>query len=358
MARVSWFSAARAIPINQVAAALGLRVDHDGRAFGPCPSCALETRANPGRRDRRGRCRIFSSGSGWACNSNGSNGCGAAGDGPGLVAWVLTGNQWRHGDPTTTALVSSWFVEARLLGPSEPVWKPRYPPQQPTTAYPRPPAVEVAATWDQCRNVTEDSDVAKWLDGRGFDPRAVAEMDLVRALPTDRQHPSWARYEGRGWQASGHRLIAPAYEPDPSRPGRLRLASLHARCVRAGSPDDKASNAAAGPGSATGLLFTLNPQDPFLDGEPRRLLTLCEGVTDFLALALQPASSRGALLGTWSGSATPATASLIPAGWTVVLAHDQDHGGDAQAASWLGAIERDGRGIRCRRRSRTPGVGA
>jgi len=211
---------------------------------------------------------------------------------------------------------------------------------QPPPTLARPPGLEVAGLWFGCRNVADDPEVAAYCAGRGFDPAAL--HDLARALPADGPLPPWARFKGRSWRESGHRLIVAAWAPDAARPGCLQLASLHSRCVLSCSAGDKAAWPACA--SAAGLVMALD-DEPLRDGEARQLLTICEGVPDFLAWAVRPAAMRGALWGAWSGSATAELAATVPAGWTVALAHHADEGGDKQAAAWKRQLE--ARGVRC-----------
>jgi hypothetical protein len=256
---------------------------------------------------------------------------------------VLTGGPWIKGDRAATARIREWFATILDVAGDRPFVRPRAPAATPRPR--RPPSFERTALWFGCWNVNDDAEVAAWLAGRGIDPNSIAALDLVRALPPNGPLPDWCQFKGTSWRMSGHRLIAPALEPDPDRPGGLQLASLHARCVRACAPSDKAASPAGFDG--TGLVLAEDWEDPMRAGRGRRLVTLCEGVTDFLALALQPSSMRGALLGTWSGSARPELAALVPPGWVAALAHDGDAGGDQQAAAWRRPLE--ARGVRCER---------
>ena len=336
--RGGWLADARRAPVADVALALGLDLAADGRSFGPCPSCGEATRANDGRRDRRGRCRVFPDGGGWACCSNGSDGCGAHGDALSLVALMVAGGPWTRGDVATGEAIRDWYATrgwceaADGAPPARPATRP--PRARPTSlaAPTRPPPLEVASLWFRCLPVSADPEVAAWLEGRGMDPGEVAGADLARALPCDGLLPRWTRYRGRSWRDTGHRLVVAAHEPDPDRPGLLALASLHARAVIDCDAGDKAAWPAGA--SAAGLIMAADPWAPMADGEARGLVTICEGVPDWLTLALAPATARGALIGGWSGSATPATAAMVPAGWTVALLQHDDAGGDRQANAW------------------------
>ena len=346
--RATWIDAAKAVPIATVAAALLLDVRPNGKSFGPCPCCGAAHRSNPGRPiDRRGRCRL--SADHWACCSNGTDGCGASGDALALVALVLTGDcAWTSG-PAGDAIRTwyagnGWCIAAD--GQMLPIER-RRPIAAPAPEAPpsRPDGAEVAQVWFHARSVADDPEVAAYLRGRGFDPAGIAALDLARALPTAGALPAWAYRRRQSWRDSGHRLIVPLWAPDPGVPGSLQMASLHARCVRACDAGHKAASPQGH--SHKGLIMAARA-DALRDGEARQLLTICEGVPDFIAWALQPATARGGLLGGISGSASAEILALVPSTWAVAVATHADPGGDQQALAWKREIERRGcRYVRC-----------
>jgi hypothetical protein len=172
--------------------------------------------------------------------------------------------------------------------------------------------------WRRCVPVTADPEVAAWLaertDPGPIDPAKVAALDLARALPADLVDlPGWARFKGKPWTASGHRLVVRAWEADPDNPERLRVASLHARNVL---PNCAGDDKAAWPAGATAasLILATGP-DPRAHGLP--LVEIPEGVPDWLRLAVTvaadlPKGKRSAVWGAWSGSADPAVAAVVP----------------------------------------------
>ena len=198
---------------------------------------------------------------------------------------------------------------------------------------PRPPAAEVTALWEGCRPVTRDAEVAGWLRSRALDPAVVADRDLARALPTGLPLPSWARCAGRSW-SDGWRLIVRAWGPSG------RLESLRARWVPDAEPPKgvKSAAAAAGPGSAVGLVLADGLGRLVLEqgrvpevGLPNGL-TVCiaEGEPDFLTWGTRfgdAAYDAPAVFGVWSGAWSPAVAARIPAGATVVVRTHQDEAG-------------------------------
>jgi hypothetical protein len=338
---VKWLDDARRVHVLDLAAELELAVALDGKSFGPCPGCGEVTRG----KDKRGRCKVLGDGKGWKCYSNGSDGCGAEGDGPALVAWRLTGKPWGKGDQATSATVREWYAARRWCEPWQehgaplPALRTVAPPAPRPAVEPpaRPPLAEVRELWQRCVPVTADPEVAAWLTGRAdgaIDPAAVAALDLARALPAELDNlPRWARCAGRSWAEGGYRLLVKAWEADPEHPGRLRWASLHARAVRPGCEPKGVWPAGAG---AAGLVLATGA-DPLAHGLP--LVELAEGVPDWLRLVLDRGArcakgDRPAVWGVTSGSAIPAVAGVVPEGWTVAIRTHDDQSGDKYAARW------------------------
>lgn len=333
-----WLDHARTVAVPEVAHALGLDLDKHGKSFGPCPACSAEHRHNPGREfDRRLRCRVTPEGKGWVCCSNGTDGCGAKGDAVQLVAHVLTGKPWGRGDADTTRTVRDFYASNGWCDPDRggQPWTPPRPRAVRLVAAPtpRPRAAEVRELWARCMPVTADPEVAAWLSNRHdgpLDPAMVADLDLARALPADlRDLPRWA-WCGGPWTDRGYRLIVQGWEADPDNPGRLRVASLHARNVLADGAGKGAFPAGC---DAGGLVFTTGP-DLAAHGLP--LVELAEGVPDWLRLTLDlarlPDGARSAALGVVSGSADLDLAAAVPEGWTVAIRTHADKSGDQYAA--------------------------
>jgi hypothetical protein len=326
----SWFETACQASVTATAAALGLSVATDGRSIGPCPGCGTQQRNNPGRsRDRRLRCRVDKERH-WECCSNGNDGCGAKGSAVDLVAWVLLERALVKGDIEGWRRIRSWFGSPEVA---------RMPPGAAKPLVTRPPGrldrFELAQELFHFPRVDEDAEVAAWLQSRHLDPRAIADLELAFALPLGFR-ARWALFRG-DWDRSGHRLVLPAYEADPDLPGQFRLGGVHARCVRPHGEGEKAASPLGV--ESRGLIWLTDPVHPWADGVPQRLITICEGATDFLALALETPAKRGALLGAWNGSACADIVTLIPTGWTVVLALHDDPGGAKQEGAWLRLLE-------------------
>lgn len=337
----NWLADARRAPLPDVVSALGFELHANGRSFGPCPNCGMASRANPGRTDRRGRCRIEADGKHWACCSNGTDGCGAKGDSVALVVCGLVGRPWQKGDSETSARIRDWFAARGWCQPFAPSGRQRAAaaPSCLDTPAARPSAQEMHKFWPRLVSVMADRQVSAWLAGRAdgaIDPAVVAALGLARALPADLPDlPCWARFKGRPWTQSGHRLIVQAWEPDPERPGRLRWASLHARNVLPGcDPADKAAWPAGA--SAAGLVLATGP-DPRAHG--MQLVELAEGVPDWLRQALNraarcPEGNQPAVWGVLSGSACANVAAVVPRGWPVAIRTHDDEAGQKYAERW------------------------
>jgi len=268
----------------------------------------------------------------------------------GLVAWHLHQTFLDNMDAAQATAVRGWFAERGWCegGTADTARRePRKPRPLPTPqeAAPaplaRPDAGEVAALWEACVPVVDDAGVSAWLAGspRGFDPGRVADIGLARALPPGLAVPRWARFKGVPWNRGGWRCIFPAWGPTG------RLESLRARSIDPDcAPGEKAAAAAAGEGSATGLLLADGVGRLVLEtgaaptwwpaGDALRLV-VAEGETDFLTWATRygdAAEDAPGVLGLWAGSWTAEIAARIPDGARVVVRTDPDDAGDRYAA--------------------------
>lgn len=345
------------VPVLDVARALRLDIGRDGKSFGPCPSCGETVRASDGKSDKRGRCRVRQRAGfpdWWFCNTNGSEGCGAKGDGPGLVSLKLCdGREGPKGSDVRTVL--DWYREHGWLdsgaGWSQGAHVPgAVTPEAPAAPVPdRPPLSEVLDVWGRCVPVTQDKAVSAWLRNRHdgpLDPELIAKLDLARALPKGINLPSWARRNGGQWNVRGYLLIVRAFEADGA--GWLRLGSLHARSIIPGVPDSEKATWAMG--GATGLVFAWWPGgvngapngNPFMPELP--LFEIAEGVPDWLRLACERSGMqrRPVVWGVTSGGAQPELAALVPEGWTVALRTHADKPGEEYATGWSGLLAKRG----------------
>ena len=348
----TWIEDARRALLLDVAAALGLEQDRAGRALRPCPGCGAERR---GSRDPRGPVGLTPDRGGWRCFR-----CGAGGDGLDLVATRLFAGRLRDLAPENVQDVRDWYAEhgwcssvtttenAQPQPPRPTTAESEAPPPPPAPVIARPPAGEVDELWSACGVVDDDAEVSAWLAYRGLDPVKVSDLDLARALPRAGSLPAWARCAGRPWSA-GWCCVFPVYDATGA------LASLRARWCRllatgeapperldrppADFPAVKSGAAAAGPGSASGVVLADGLLQQLLrtgerphwwpEATPLRIVVV-EGELDFLTWATrhgEAAETAPAVLGLWSGAWTSALAARIPTGCRILLRTDLDASG-------------------------------
>lgn len=216
-----------------------------------------------------------------------------------------------------------------------------------------PPEAEVDALWASCLRVGDDHAVAELLTSRGLDWEAVELWDVARALPPDIATPRWARYGGRSWARSGHRLVVPMFDAL----GRLR--SVRAwRVAGDGGPKrlPPAGHRASGLVMACPLgrrVLRTGSKPPESEGRPLRL-AIVEGEPDFLTWTTRLAGGTDddtALWGVVSRSWSPELARRVPDGTHVaVLTHD-DGAGERYAREIIASLA-DRCVVRDRRRAR------
>lgn len=323
-AATRWVEEVRERGPAEVGRALGLAYDERRHALTPCPACAAGTR-HPKRRDRRGAVGVTQDGKGWRCFE-----CDAAGDAVSLAAYVAIGRVPDAGDPAwrdVRASLAATGICAPAPGCPAPTVRRLPPPPPPAPPSPprRPPAASVAETWARSGAVASDAPVAAWLRCRALPVEALTERDLARALPPD--PPAWARFNGRPWTATGHRVLVPLFSADGA------LESLHARCVLPCAPGEKAASPSGA--EVRGLVMADGPALGMLRGEVRPDgVIVAEGVPDFLTWAthyrtdaLRPVAVLGVIAGSW----TEALAARVPDGVDVWIRTHADEAGHKYA---------------------------
>jgi hypothetical protein len=349
--RSSWIDAAKTVPVEQVAPALGRDVRR--RSFGPCPACNADRR---GGSDRRHPCGY---GEGWACFP-----CGAKGDALDLAALVLGGARLRDLTPEGKAEVRAWYAAQGWCDPDPgasgaPVAVPRRVPVvkvEPPPEYP--PEAEVAALWAACGPLDTASirdPAVPWLEERrGLDCRALGALDLARLLPLDPEAypwPSWIPWLGmdRSEWLRVYRLAVPMYD----HRGALRALRFRAVThVREPSPEGgmrwrdleipEAKKALAARGTTTRGLVLADPVGVALlrgelEGAPwDGRVVVCEGEPDLWTWSTRQRrgkadASTWATLGVVAGSWTEDVAARVPDGARVVLRTHADPKGDEYA---------------------------
>lgn len=212
--------------------------------------------------------------------------------------------------------------------PYQPRALPPMPEPEPERDYP--PAAEVEALWALAGSVADDPVAGGHLVGRKLDARAAASLELLRVIPVGARLPGWARYRGKPWNESGHRMIARVFDAA----GACR--SLRAWRVEGDAP---AKRLPPGGHRADGLVLANKRARELLTGERAapRLVVVSEGEPDFICASL--AWPNVAVFGITSGSWTESFAARIPIGSEVVIRTHNDQAGDKYADAILKTVK-------------------
>ncbi len=212
--------------------------------------------------------------------------------------------------------------------PYEPRPLPELPEPEPERDYP--PADEVAALWAAAGSVLDDPASGGHLVGRKLDARAAASLGLLRALPDGATLPAWARYRGKPWTASGHRMIARVFD-----------AAGACRSVRAWRVEGDAPAKRLPPGGhrADGLVLANKRAQDLLTGGRKapRVIVVQEGEPDWVcgATAWPGVAVFGIISGSWSED----FAKRIPLGSEVIVRTHNDQAGDKYADAIIKTIK-------------------
>jgi hypothetical protein len=336
-----WIQRVRGFDVAEVAEILGLTVERG--TLRPCPLCVAEAR---GSTDKRGPIGIRPDGRGWRCHR-----CQADGDAVALVAARVLGRVKPEGADDWAA-VRAWcagagLCEGRTAGAAPRVALRPIPAPRPPAPPVRVPSAELLALWDGATApVSTVPEVAAWIASRKLDAAEVERRELARAIVAGDPLPAWARFKGRPWTESGHRLLVGLYD------ARGALVSVQARSIladvpkgeKAGNPApvlDEAATRAAGVQVWTrfelgGAVMADARGLALLRGSfpvPRKVY-IAEGVPDFLtaATARRDPANAPAVLGIVAGAWRPELAARIPQGARVVVATHNDPTGDVFAA--------------------------
>jgi len=258
----------------------------------------------------------------WKCHS-----CDASGDVLSLVAAVRglsLRTDFRGVLVESARLAGLWGVvreletgEAGDAAPPISIPAPTLPqaaPESPRT-YPGTPE----SFWGHLRPVATVELVADYLRGRAIDPDVVDDRDLARVIPERGELPVWARYQGRSWRETGHRLIVPMFDAD----GELR--SVRAWRIVDGESPKRLPPAGH---KASGLVMADQWALAWLRGQraPKRIV-VAEGEPDFCVWATRLNDPSLALVGIVSGSWGDAFAARVPIGCRVDVRTDADEAG-------------------------------
>lgn len=187
-----------------------------------------------------------------------------------------------------------------------------------------PPQPEVDAVLASTVDVAADDQASAMLNGRGLDVARVDDDRLARVVPPTTQLPSWARFAGRSWLESGHRVVLPVVDAE----GNVR--SLRAWRVR---DDESPKRLMPGGHRASGLVLADAFAVAMLRGTwtPTKVI-IVEGEPDFLAACSHAwGHVLAARLGIFSGSWTDELAEKVPSGAEVAIWTDDDRAGEDYA---------------------------
>ena len=317
-----WIERVRPFGVRAVAAMLG--IEERGRMLAPCPLCGAEER---GSTDKRGPLGLRADGAGWMCFR-----CRVSGDAVALVAARVLGKARPDGADEWRTVRAKCAELGLCDGPTgaAPVRLRPMPTPRPPAPPVRPPSAELVALWDgACSPVTTDAEVAAFLRRRNLDPAEVERRELGRALDASAPLPAWARFKGRPWAASGHRLLVGLYD------ARGALVSVQARSILADVPKgEKAANPAGV--ELRGSVMADARGVALLRGTwpVPRSVWIAEGVPDFLTLAtwFPDEATAPAVFGVAEGCWTEELAARVPRRASVYVATDHDENGDRYAA--------------------------
>lgn len=303
---------------RRVAERLGLERSKTERGKWRCPSHGGTSLSLRRGRDGTLQARCF--------------GCGLGGDVLTLLAAVRgldVRSDFRVLLEEAAELAGLWHVVAELRDSSAPkVPRPRpvpvkSPPKAEEDERTYPPADELAAVWDAAGLPSDDAEVRALLAARGLDAGRVDGTECARVIARDAILPRWARFKGRPWTATGHRLVLAVFDAA----GTMR--SLRAwRVIEGDSPKRLPPTGH----KAGGLVLANDIALGMLRGTyaPRRVL-IVEGEPDFLTWATRCVELVTATIGIGSGSWTNELAARVPDGARVIVRTDHDKAGNGYA---------------------------
>ena len=253
--------------------------------------------------------------------------CGATGDALTLVA-VAHGLDVRRDfhevKRIAAELAGRWDLVAAFDRRGRPLPSPPQRETMPPAPRSSPPAHELAALFAATVDVTSDPEAVAMLEARGFEADWIDDCALARVLPKGATLPRWARFRGRPWTGTGHRLVLPVVDPT----GTVR--SVRAWRVTEGDTPKRLPPAGH---KASGLVLADEFALAMLRGTFRpALVVVLEGESDFLTwTAARVCDAPAARLGVVSGSWSDDLAARVPEGADVVVRTDHDAAGERYA---------------------------
>lgn len=246
-------------------------------------------------------------------------GCGWTGDALSLIADVRGLSVFRDVLREACRMAGLYQILGELDGDVMPFAPPAPAPPPVPAPKPRdyPPAGEVRALWYGGALASDDAAAGGYLLRRMIDP----DLAPVRAIRHDQRLSVWARFRGRAWYETGHRLIVPVFDAA----GLWRSV----RAIRITDGDTPKRLPPAGH-RAAGLVLANRAAILMLRGDlkPERLI-VAEGEPDWLTWTTR---TDHAVVGVLSGAWTAEHAARVPAGCVVVIRTHADEAGEHYAA--------------------------
>ena len=304
---------------------------------------ALGLKHDPKHRSQRGvtvSCPIHAERSPSCSVTNGPDGtvrfkcfgCDATGDALTLIAAVRSlrlRGQFREVLAVACELGGLWSQLAQLQGGAPELRRPVAPKAE------HPPAAEreypdprmLSDLWDDSTAVSGDKLAVGELERRNLDARSVALSDLARVIPPSGL-PPWARYQGKNWNETGHRMIVRAFDAD----GVFRSV----RAWRTNQCDSPKRLPPAGC-KASGLVLANGAALRMLRGEPSATtVVVTEGEPDWLVRSML--NRAFSVIGIGSGSWHKGFADRVPYGCEVIVRTHRDAAGEAYALKVLESV--------------------
>lgn len=189
---------------------------------------------------------------------------------------------------------------------------------------------EVGALLKRTCDVADDPHARELVVRRGLVPSTIDDLGLARVIPPGGPTPPWARFGGRSWMETGHRLVLPVVDAF----GEIR--SLRAWRVFDGATPKRLPPAGH---RASGLVLACPVTRAVLagarDGLPCPLrIVVVEGEPDFLTWATRFSDAdvdAPLVLGVLSGAWTRELANRIPDGAVIAIRTHHDEAGERYA---------------------------
>jgi hypothetical protein len=223
-------------------------------------------------------------------------------------------------------------LEGRAAEPRPARTAPPRPAPQPEPERTYPPRDEVLDMIASCSMTAGDPDVSRAVEARGLVPSDLDSRGLAYSLPASASLPAWARYRGRSWLDTGHRIIVPVVDAA----GVVR--SVRASRVGPGDTPKRlppAGHKASGLVMADAMAVEVLRAGAWPSWAPGPAqVVIAEGEPDFWTWAVRTPLLRypmHAVIGVFSGAWSADLAARIPDGATVAVWTDQDSAGDRYA---------------------------